>query len=956
MEAAPEDSLLVGSREIPVAPLEAEPQWVSGMVLKGYDLFTKAPAELPTTADGKYLVLARSGVEGDNDVYALYLNPTPCQPNNAVIPGHGVVAAKLATENGELVGYLSGTNTKVTLEQLLITIEATEDGFAFSNGGKYLAFGGDAMVSGAPATTVVNSRTGANGAYLVVGGNRKLTLYVADQHNYKSGWQTNFWGPQGDMGQGAAGTQGSSYIYFFHTHVDDGKSVAAFDAKGGEIAVNEDGNFVIPTGGTIQVDGEVTFTVPSMVASVTVSADYASSLVMDERGAFGVMGCTITMQDGSTTSQIARSGDAGVVPGSVTFARTGDNKLYFGGKGAIRDISATNTEVAPWLDTVGDRTLKSVSIGPGITAVGDNAFKFTSMTSLTLAEGLERIGESAFESTKVASVEFPASLTEIGANAFRGAIGLRSVTLPAGLTTLGTGAFACCTRLRDVTVAGDDLSGIPASAFQAISHHNKLNVVFQGDAPATAYSDFDSVMPFLHQDGAIIYTQAAPTAALARSGGKDAFFANVHGGDLTNVTLQGGVLPVLPAKGDDPFAGWQVGDTRAALLGGSSVAGQPAGTVFTAVWASDGKFTVACSVTIDGVGFTVAQGDTMGDKMPADPVREGYRFAGWADASGAAFTTDTVIMGDTEVHAVWTEIPRYTVRFDPDGGKLKGKTSITVLEGETIPLAKLPTVSKAGYTFDGWFTADGVRFVLTAAITANANLTAKWTEEGKQPAQPSEPSGGSSGGGSSRPAPSKPDEEIKEPDVPLTDKPAVSFTDVAQNAWYAKAVAAVAAQGVMKGVGEDRFAPEATLSRGMMAQILYNMEGGPAVSVKAAFEDVKADAWYGDAVAWGVDKGILKGVSDGAFGGEDALSREQMAVMLYRYAQQAGRDAKADAKTLEKFSDRETTSDWAVEAMAWCVEKGLLQGRGGALLAPKATITRAEAATILQRYAETFPA
>lgn len=959
MDAPSEESPLAGTHEVPAVPLEAEPQWISGMVLKGYDLFTKAPTELPTTADGKYLVLAKSGVEGDNDVYALYLNPAPCAPNNGVVAGQGVVAAKLAMEDGQVVGYLAGSQTKVTLDQLLITIEATEDGLTFSNGGNYLAFGGSSMVSTTPTVTEVSSRAGVSGAYLLVGGNRKLTLYVASQHNFNANWQTNFWGPQGDMGQGAAGTMGSSYIYFFHTHVDDGKAVTAATADGTAIEVNENGDFVIPTGGTIQVDGEVTFTVPSMVASVTVNADYASSLVMDERGAFGVMGCTITMQDGTTTSQIARSGDAGVTPGSVTFARTGDNKLYFGGKGAIKDISGNNIEVAPWLDTVGDRTLKSVSIGPGITSVGANAFKFTTLTQLTLAEGLERIGESAFESTKVETVEFPASLVEIGPNAFRGASGLRSVTLPTGLTTLGTGAFACCTRLKNVTVAGDDLSEIPAGAFQAISHHNKLNVVFQGDAPATGYSDFDSTMPFLHQDGAIVYTQSAPTAALARSGGKDAYFANVNGGDLSGVTLEGGVLPVLPAKGGEPFAGWRVGDTTAALLGGSAVAGQPAGTVFTATWGTDSGFTVACAVTVDGVGFTVGQGETLGDKMPADPVRDGYRFAGWVDANGEPFTADTVIMGDTVVVSSWTEIPHYTVRFDPNGGTLKGKTSITVLEGESIPLAKLPTVRREGYTFDGWFTPEGTRFVLTAAITADVDLTAKWTEEGNQPAQPTEPSGGgssggSSSGGSTRPT-TPPSENLNEPDVPLVDAP-VTFVDVAKDAWYAKAVASVAAKGLMKGTGADRFSPDTTLSRGMMAQILYNMEGAPAVSGKTAFLDVKAGSWYGDAVVWGVDKGIFNGVSDTAFAGENALSREQMAVMLVRYAKVAGLDTSADAKALEKFTDLENASDWAVDALAWCVEKGLLQGRGGTLLAPEATITRAEAATILQRYADTFPA
>lgn len=1047
-DAIAEDAPLGDGPEDVSAQLSAEPEWVSGMVLKGYDLFTKDPSKLPdTAAEGKYLVLAQSGVEGDTAVYALYLNSASCQPNNGVVAGQGVVAARLARENGELVGYLAGSNTKVTLEQMLITIKASGGDFTFSNSGKYLAFSGGSMVSSSSTTTSVSSREGVNGAYLLVGGNRKLTLYVADQHHYNDSWQTNFWGPQGDMGQGAAGSQGSSYIYFFYPHVDDGKVVTAAKADGTAIEANADGDFVIPTGGTIRVDGQVTFTVPAVVARVTVATNYASSLVMNENGGFGVMGCTITMQDGTTTSQIARSGNAG---GSVTFARTADNRLYFGGTGSIRDVSGTNTEVAPWLDTVGDRTLKSVSIGAGVTAVGANAFKFTNVTRLTLPEGLERIGESAFEGTKVESVEFPDSLTEIGDNAFRGVTGLRSVTLPTGLTTLGTGAFSGCTRLRDVIVAGDDLSGIPAGAFQAISHHSKLNVVFQGTAPVSAYSDFDCVMPFLHQDGAIVYTQTAPAPALARSSGKDAFFANVNGGDLTGVTLQGGVLPVLPPKGGEAFTGWQVGTTEAALPGGSAVKGQPSGTVFTAQWG--GAFTVACTVTIDGVGYTVAQGGTMGSNMPTDPVREGYRFAGWKDATtGADFTADTVVMSDMVIRADWTELPHYTVRFDANGGTLQGQTTVTVAvdgtlgakmpadpvregylfagwtdatgaaftadtavtgdmviranwteaavrytvrfdanggvlsgkdaltvaAGEKLPLLKLPTVSRAGYTFDGWFTSSGARFVLTAPITADLTLTAKWTEEGKQPAQPTEPSGGgsssggsssgdgstgggstgggSSSGGSTTPAPKPSDEDLKEPDVPKTDAPK-SFVDVAQNAWYAKAVAAVAAKGVMKGVGEDRFAPEATLSRGMMAQILYNMEGGPAVSVKAAFADVKAGAWYGDAVAWGVDKGILKGISDTAFGGEGDLSREQMAVMLYRYAQKAGLDTAADRKTLEKFNDRETASDWAVEAMAWCVEKGLLKGRGGETLAPQATITRAEAATILQRYAETFPA
>lgn len=157
--AIPVDAM---AEDIP-AQLSAEPEWVSGMVLKGYDLFTKEPSKLPDTAEGKYLVLAQSGVEGDTAVYALYLNPTPSQPNNGVVAGQGVLAARLGRdENGELAGYLAGSNTKVTLDKLLLTAGTMGSGYTLSNGGNYLNFSGTTTV-GAVGALEISSRPASTG-------------------------------------------------------------------------------------------------------------------------------------------------------------------------------------------------------------------------------------------------------------------------------------------------------------------------------------------------------------------------------------------------------------------------------------------------------------------------------------------------------------------------------------------------------------------------------------------------------------------------------------------------------------------------------------------------------------------------------------------------------------------------------------------------------------------------
>ena len=190
--------------------------------------------------------------------------------------------------------------------------------------------------------------------------------------------------------------------------------------------------------------------------------------------------------------------------------------------------------------------------------------------------------------------------------------------------------------------------------------------------------------------------------------------------------------------------------------------------------------------------------------------------------------------------------------------------------------------------------------------------------------------------------------DIGESDTPLTPLP---FTDVDNEAWYAGAVRYVVDNGLMEGTSAATFAPGTLLTRSMLAQILYNMEGRPATAEAAAFTDVDADAWYAGAVAWAAAQGIVTGYGDGAFGPGDPITREQVAAILYRYAQYKG-EAVTASGDLSAFTDSAAVSSWAQTAMAWAVGSGLINGKDGGVLDPQGSATRAEATAILMRYCQ----
>lgn len=179
---------------------------------------------------------------------------------------------------------------------------------------------------------------------------------------------------------------------------------------------------------------------------------------------------------------------------------------------------------------------------------------------------------------------------------------------------------------------------------------------------------------------------------------------------------------------------------------------------------------------------------------------------------------------------------------------------------------------------------------------------------------------------------------------------AARYTDVHTNDWFYEPVMYVSDQGIMTGTGAETFSPQTVTSRGMIVTILHRMEGEPAAEA-ADFSDVAAGRYYSEAIAWASAHGIVSGYGNGTFGPDAAITREQMASILYRYAEYKGADTSA-RDDLSDFVDADAVSPYALEVMQWAVGAGLIAGQSADTLAPKTNSTRAVAATILMRYCQ----
>ncbi len=338
-------------------------------------------------------------------------------------------------------------------------------------------------------------------------------------------------------------------------------------------------------------------------------------------------------------------------------------------------------------------------------------------------------------------------------------------------------------------------------------------------------------------------------------------------------------------------------------------------------------------VTFDGNGGTSSVGSmtTTNQKLTSLPSasRSGsYSFDGWytEKSGGTKITTDTVFSANTTVYAHWTytggggggynpPVTYYTLRFETGGGS--DIPSVREAYNTYIDLTKyVPTWR--GHTFIGWYTERSLMNKVSGVyLTKDMTVYAGWRVD-ENPGTGANP-----------------------------------FTDVSEKDWFYSDVMFVYENGLMLGTSKTLFSPHGTATRGMMATILWRMEGSPAPKGKNSFTDVEAEKWYADAITWTAENDIFAGYGKDKFGPDDPITREQLAAIFYRYADYKGYDLTVKGN-LDKFKDADKITDYAKTAMQWAVGSGLMKGKSGNLLDPQGTATRAEIAAMLHRFIEKY--
>lgn len=182
------------------------------------------------------------------------------------------------------------------------------------------------------------------------------------------------------------------------------------------------------------------------------------------------------------------------------------------------------------------------------------------------------------------------------------------------------------------------------------------------------------------------------------------------------------------------------------------------------------------------------------------------------------------------------------------------------------------------------------------------------------------------------------------------------FVDVPGGAWYEEGVRYTYEHGLMSGTSATTFSPDMTTTRSMIATILWRLAGSPVVDYAMAFDDVDAGAWYAEAVRWAASEGIVAGYGNNKFGSEDPITREQMALMLYRFAQNQGYDVSVGENTnILSYTDFANLGEYAISAMQWAVGAGIISGTGdGSTLSPQGQATRAQAAVMLTKFCQQY--
>ena len=621
--------------------------------------------------------------------------------------------------------------------------------------------------------------------------------------------------------------------------------------------------------------------------------------------------------------------------------------------------SLTSVTIPDSVTSIGDwafsncTSLTSVTIPDSVTSIGKEAFyDCTSLTSVTILDSVTRIGKGAFsECASLTSVTIPDSVTSIGDRAFSGCTSLTSVTIPDSVTSIGEQTFYNCTSLTSVTIPGS-VTRIGVGAFASCT---SLTSVTIPDSVMSinngAFYDCTSLTD-VYYAGSEAQWKAI---SISPNRNDDLLTANIHYNYVSHTHSYKDVVtaPTCTEKGYTTHTcscGDSYVDTYTDALGHA--------------W-DEGKVTKPATEAETGVKtFTCTRcGETRTETMPVIPHVHSYKDVVTAPTCTAkGYTTHTCACGDsyvdTYVDALGHAWDNGKVTKEPTetetGIKTFTCTRCSATKTEIIPViphvhrykavVTAPTCTEKGYTTHTCACGDSYVDTYTNA------LGHAW-DSGTVTKQPTATETGVRTYTCTRCSATKTET------IPATGSVDVTqmFTDVTKN-WAYPGIQYCVTHGIMGGMGNGTFAPTGTTTRAQIVQILYNLEGTPAVSGTTPFTDLTAN-WYKPAILWAYQNNVVAGKSPTTFDPEGPVTREQISVILTQYMFHVLKMERTwTPADLSMFPDGAQVSGWAKEAMQDAVALGLINGTkasdGLVYLDPQGSATRQQVATILMNFCQ----
>lgn len=514
------------------------------------------------------------------------------------------------------------------------------------------------------------------------------------------------------------------------------------------------------------------------------------------------------------------------------------------------------------------------------------------------------------------------------------------------------------------TISGD------ATIYANVANDSRLNAdggeIF-GDVTNAVYSEYGAVIAGTERaadstkfSGAVTNNETGTIAGGVFTGSVTNNLGTILGGDFSKATLNGQLaITFNPNNGDkssrqdvvwskdgatlevptpDPtkegytFEGWYYDNNGVNTEWDFETDKARYTMTLTAQWEAN-TYTVTVKNDGNGTASAAPASAKMGEEvsLTATP-KSGYHFKRWEvvpDKVEIENNKFTMPADDVTVKAIFERnassgggggggTTYYTLTFETNGGG--SMQAIRAARGKTLDLSAY-TPMRDGYDFGGWYADKALTQRITEIkLSGSKTVYADWKKR-----EPDEP------------------DAVKNP-----------FADVNAGDWFYRDVLFSYEKGLMSGMDAAVFAPYANTTRAQIAVIFYRMEGSPAVEGENSFTDVVRDsgtAWFYDAVTWAQKNGIMGGYGNSSFAPNDPITREQLAAIFYRYAQYKGYDTTQGGMAIREFDDYESISDYAMGAMAWAVNTGLVKGDSN-LLYPKGTATRAELAALFHRFAE----